>query len=187
MSALAATIALPFEIEICGAFTVFTGFLVFVFRDPERIPGNGFVSPADGTVRDVDEGKGYVSIYLALRNVHVTRAPTEGTVTAVERAKGAHAPAFSKRTEGNERVEMTFSTAAGDVRIVQMVGALARRIVPYVIKGQTISKAERLSLIRFGSRVDIFLPAQRARIVAKRGQKVRAGTTCIAEVIDVEV
>ena len=182
LSAAAAALAFPFTLIAATGFAGFTGFLMFVFRDPKRHPGDGIVAPADGKVREVDQDKGLVSIYLALRNVHVTRAPIEGTIDKVERSLGRHSPAFSKKTTKNERVEISMKTAVGNVSIIHMTGAIARRIVPYVESGESMVKAERLGLIRFGSRVDVYFPPGTVRLVAVKGQRLHAGVTPIAEV-----
>jgi phosphatidylserine decarboxylase len=184
MSAAAAVALFPFDMFVCGGLAVLTGFLMFVFRDPRRPAGKGIVAPADGTVREVDHEKGLVSIYLALRNVHVTRAPLEGTVSRMVRYPGRHLPAFSRRSPDNERVEVTMDTRIGPVTITHMSGILARRIVPYVDRGRVVEKADKLGLIRFGSRVDLVMPPGRIAISASVGQKLRAGVTSIAEVAD---
>jgi len=184
LSTAAAVAFLPFELYASIALASLALFLVFVFRDPKRTIGDGVVAPADGKVRDVDAVKGYVSTYLALRNVHVTRAPIDGVVTGKQRSRGKHAPAFSRRTEHNERLEISLRTGLGDISIVEMTGAVARRIVPYVQVGQALGKGEKMSLIRFGSRVDIFLPPATVRIVVKKGDRLRGGVTRIAEVLD---
>lgn len=183
-SALASAVAFPFMALASAVLIGFTLFMAFVFRDPNRSPGHGVVAPADGIVRDVDEGRGLISTYLALRNVHVTRTPVEGVVARTKRISGGHAPAFSKRAGHNEKVEVLLQTGLGEVSVVHMVGALARRIVPYVSEGQSLEKGARMGLIRFGSRVDLVLPRDRVRIVAKKGQRLRAGVTCVAEVLD---
>lgn len=157
---------------------------MFVFRDPSRSPGSGIVAPADGIVREVDPARGFVSIYLALCNVHVTRAPIEGVVSDLVRHPGKHLPAFSKRSPNNERVEMTLDTAIGQVVVMQMSGILARRIVPYIGKGDSLGKGTKLGLIRFGSRVDMYLPPDKVMIKTTEGQKLRAGVTCVAEALD---
>ena len=184
LSAAAAVALLPVYVYACAGFACFAGFLVFVFRDPARRAGAGIVAPADGTVREVDREKGLVSIYLALRNVHVTRAPIDGVVSKMVRHPGKHLPAFSKRSPNNERVEVTMDTSIGTVLITQMSGILARRIVPYVDRGHSMDKADRLGLIRFGSRVDLLMPPGSVRIKAEVGQRLRAGVTCVAEVVD---
>jgi phosphatidylserine decarboxylase len=181
---MGAVVTLPFLLYACAAFLGLALFLVFVFRDPNRRVGDGIVAAADGTVREIDRERGMVSTYLALRNVHVTRAPLAGKVEKTVRSPGKHSPAFSKNTARNERVEISVKTAIGEIRIIQTAGALARRIVPYVVEGQEITKAERMSLIRFGSRVDVYLPPASVKIVVEAGQKLNAGTTCIAEVLD---
>ena len=184
LSAAAAVATFFVSVYACVAFACLAGFLAFVFRDPSRSAGSGIVAPADGVVREVDHEKGLVSIYLALRNVHVTRAPTDGVVSKMVRYPGRHLPAFSARSPNNERVEVGMETGIGGITIMHMSGILARRIVPYVDQGIPLGKADRLGLIRFGSRVDLFLPPGRVRIKAQVGQRLRAGVTCVAEVAD---
>lgn len=184
LSSAAAAATLFLSTYACVGFVCLTGFLAFVFRDPPRSAGRGVVAPADGTVREVDHEKGLVSIYLALRNVHVTRAPMEGVVTKMVRYPGRHLPAFSARSPNNERVEVGMDTGIGRVTIMHMSGILARRIVPYVDRGHSLGKADRLGLIRFGSRVDLTMPPEKVRITARVGQRLRAGVTCVAEVSD---
>ena len=184
LSALASAIALPLQLYAGIGLLVLTLFLVCVFRDPRRTIGSGIVSPADGTVREVDGEKGLVSIYLALRNVHVTRSPVDGEIEGAVHRPGKHAPAFAKGTPANERLELAIRSRVGRISMVQMTGAIARRIVPYVEGGQIVGKGAKLSLIRFGSRVDIFLPPDSVRITVEKGRRLRAGVTCIAEELD---
>jgi phosphatidylserine decarboxylase len=184
IAVLAAAVSAPFYIYASIGFLGFAIFLIFVFRDPARTIAEGIVAPADGTVREVDAEKGLVSIYLALRNVHVTRSPVEGVVQKTMHVSGSHKPAFSKKTTSNERMEISLMSGIGQISMVQMTGALARRIVPYVKEGQSVGKGAKLSLIRFGSRVDLVLPPSKVRIVVSKGQKLRAGVTRIAEVSD---
>jgi phosphatidylserine decarboxylase len=184
LSATAAVAVLPLTVYATIALAALTVVFIFVFRDPKRTIGDGIVAPADGRVRHVDEEKGLVSTYLALRNVHVTRAPIEGVITRSERAHGKHAPAFSRKTEHNERLELSLRTRLGDVSIIEMTGAIARRIVPYVDIGQSLGKGEKLSLIRFGSRVDLFLPPSSVKILVRKGDRLKGGVTRIAEVRD---
>jgi phosphatidylserine decarboxylase len=184
IAASAAAISAPFYVYASIGFIGLTLFLVFVFRDPRRKISDGIVSPADGKVREVDAERGVVSIYLALRNVHVTRSPLDGLVEKTSHLPGSHRPAFSKKTTSNERFEISLKSAIGDISMIQMTGALARRIVPYVKDGQQVGRGEKLSLIRFGSRVDVLLPPAKARITVSKGQRLRAGVTIIAEVSD---
>jgi phosphatidylserine decarboxylase len=174
----------PFEPLASVPFACLAVFLLFVFRDPSRDAGNGIVAPADGTVREVDRARGLVSIYLALWNVHVTRAPLAGRVSNLVRHSGSHVPAFSVRSPGNMRVEVALDTDIGPVTATLMTGMVARRIVPYVDSDHKLAKADRLGLIMFGSRVDLVLPPDRVVITAEVGQRVRAGETCVAEVAD---
>ncbi len=182
LSALALAAAFPFSIIAAACFAGLTVFLLLVFRDPGRSVGDGIVSPADGTVREVDPRKGLVSIYLALRNVHVTRAPVNGRIDSIRRSSGTHAPAFSGKTLGNERAELALESVHGRITVVEMTGAIARRIVLYVRDGESLEKGQKLGLIRFGSRVDVFLPPESATITVAKGMKVKAGVTTIAEV-----
>ena len=184
MSAVASAVALPLQLFVGTGFVVLTIFLVCVFRDPKRSIGSGVVSPADGTVREIDHDKGLVSIYLALRNVHVTRAPVDGEIESSVHRPGRHMPAFAKGTPSNERLELSIRSSIGRVSMVEMTGAIARRIVSYVDTGQAVDKGARLSLIRFGSRVDVFLPPDSVRITVRKGQRLKAGVTCIAEESD---
>ena len=158
LSALAIVASFPISLVASVAFAGLTTFLLLMFRDPGRKIGRGIVSPADGTVREIDEGRRLVSIYLALRNVHVTRAPAQGIVEAIKLSPGTHAPAFSRRTLGNERAELALSSDLGQITVVEITGAVARRIVLYVKAGQSLAKGQKLGLIRFGSRVDVTLP-----------------------------
>jgi phosphatidylserine decarboxylase len=182
--AAAAAVSAPFSAAAAIALAALTSFFVVVFRDPSRDIGEGVVAPADGVVREVDEQKGLVSTYLALRNVHVTRAPFDGVVKKKNRVHGKHAPAFSRKTVHNERLEIQLGTRFGNISIVQMTGAIARRIVPYVDEGQSLGKGQKLGLIRFGSRVDLIMPPSSVKILVKKGDRLRAGVSRIAEVCD---
>jgi len=154
------------------------------FRDPERTPGPGIVAPADGVVQSIDEwedGRIRVAIFMDPLNVHVNRAPFDGTVRSVTHVDGAFVPAFDKDSDQNERVVWIFDTAAGELEVVQIAGAVARRIVPYLEAGGRVKKGERIGMIRLGSRVDTYLPPGVQPTVALR-QKSVAGVTTLAEV-----
>ncbi|MFB9582211.1 phosphatidylserine decarboxylase [Streptomyces goshikiensis] len=109
-------------------------------------------------------------------NVHVNRALLAGTVTSVEHIPGGFVPAFNKESENNERVVWHFDTELGDIEMVQIAGAVARRIVPYLPAGTKVEQGERIGLIRFGSRVDIYLPAG-VEVAVEVGDRTRAGVT----------
>ena len=113
--------------------------MLWFFRDPEReITQGRVISPADGVVQSImpwKDGRTRVAIFMSPLNVHVNRAPLAGTVTSVEHIPGGFVPAFNKESENNERVVWHFDTELGDIEMVQIAGAVARRIVPYVPQG----------------------------------------------------
>jgi len=137
--------------------------MLWFFRDPERTgssPG-GLLAPADGVVQSIDvqaDGRTRVATFMNPLNVHVNRAPVAGTVKSVTDIPGGFVPAFNKDSERNERVVWHFGTEIGDLEVVQIAGTLARRIIPYVGVGYSAAQGERIGLIRFGSRVDVYLP-----------------------------
>jgi phosphatidylserine decarboxylase len=165
-----------------GALLALAGFFAYFFRDPERHVAGGIVSPADGVVTSIDEaedGGHVVVIFMNLHNVHVNRAPCDGTVRRREHRLGSHLPAWAKESDRNERITWDLDTPHGDVRVVQIAGLLARRIVPYAKEGQRLRKGERLGIIRLGSRVDVHLPAGIQAAVGV-GDRVLAGSTTLA-------
>ncbi|HET6398240.1 MAG TPA: phosphatidylserine decarboxylase [Candidatus Thermoplasmatota archaeon] len=169
------------------------GFFAWFFRDPDRMVAQGLVSPADGRVtrlerlRDPDIGDAErICIFMSPIDVHVNRFPLSGTVARVTHHAGAHVPAFDKDSDANERVETLLSTAAGPVKVVQIAGTVARRIVPYIVRGQGAIKGARMGLIRFGSRCDVILPAGRAQWLVQPGDKVSAGSTQLAAIDGVD-
>ena len=153
------------------------------FRDPDRTPdGPGLVAAADGKIREVsrqDDGRWFVSTYLALYNVHVSRMPCDGTVLKQEHFEGDHRLAFSDTAHTNERMEWRIDTAYGELEMTQFSGAAARRIVPYVGPGATLSRGDRIGLIRFGSRVDLLLPHGLVPTV-REGERVRGAEDVVA-------
>ncbi|MEU7991386.1 phosphatidylserine decarboxylase [Streptosporangium canum] len=159
-----------------------TGGMLWFFRDPERTPGPArILSPADGVVQSIDpwpDGRTRVAIFMSPLDVHVNRAPLAGTVTSVEHVAGGFVPAFNKDSDKNERVVWHLDTALGDIELVQIAGAVARRIVPYLAAGAKVAKAERIGLIRLGSRVDLYLPEGIVPAVSV-GQRTVAGVTAL--------
>ncbi|MGA1793016.1 MAG: phosphatidylserine decarboxylase [Thermoplasmatota archaeon] len=193
--------SLPVAAIICGslyilAFPAFAlivlGFLFLIsgvvlglfFRDPERIVGEGVVSPADGRVTRVEMMRGrtcFVSIFMNVHNVHVNRMPWSGTILDVVHHPGGFAPAFNKDSDNNERTVTRFKTEFGTWEMTQIAGAVARRIVPYISPGDRLEKGDRFGLIRFGSRVDLkFTIPPGMELTVEIGQKVRAGSSEIA-------
>jgi phosphatidylserine decarboxylase len=154
--------------------------MLWFFRDPERAIGEGrVISPADGVVQSIDawpDGRTRVAVFMSPLNVHVNRAPMAGTVTSVEHVPGGFVPAFNKDSDRNERVVWHFDTELGDLEVVQIAGAVARRIIPYLPAGTKVEQGERVGLIRFGSRVDTYLP-QGVEPGVVVGQRTTAGVT----------
>ncbi len=158
-------------------------FLIF-FRDPERTIGPSIVAPADGRIREIkmDKKQAFISIFMEVNNVHVNRMPLEGTITDISYFPGKHLRAWKKESDLNERLRLTLSTALGTVQVVQIAGLIARRVYPYVQKGDRLQKGERIGIIRLGSRVDVILPSDNIKtITVKVGDPVLAGVTTIAE------
>jgi len=169
-----------------------TIFFIMFFRDPERKTGNGIVACADGKIREISEinEKGIgesicVSTFMNVHNVHVNRAPFDGTVKDIVHISGVHLPAFKKESEKNERAVIFLDTNIGQIKIVLIAGTLARRIVPYVNRWDKIKKGSRIGIIRLGSRVNLYLPKKAVKkICVKKGERVIAGEDSIAEVND---
>jgi phosphatidylserine decarboxylase len=166
-------------------------FGLWFFRDPERMPPENerfVVSPADGRVvavtpdRALDAPATRVSIFMSPLDVHVNRNPVSGTVVHVRHTAGKFRAAFAdKASLDNERNAVVLESGGRRYVVVQIAGALARRIVCRVAPGDRVRRGERFGLIMFGSRVDVFLPAGVEPMVAV-GARVHAGTSAIAEV-----
>lgn len=168
------------RLALATATTAFAGGASLFFRDPSRAPGDGLIlAAADGVVKAVElqpDGRTRVSTYMSLRDVHVNRAPVDGQVLSQEHRSGGYLPAFRKESERNERLVWTIASTHGQIELTQIAGTLARRIVPYLGVGQNVTRGGRLGLIRFGSRVDVYLPAGIAAAV-RPGQRMTAGRT----------
>jgi len=166
--------------------------MIIFFRDPDRNIGKGIVACADGRIREICNMKDHdvgnctrISTFMNLYNVHVNRIPFAGTIKNIVHKKGFHLPAFKKESEKNEQVIITMETKIGILKIKQIAGTLARRIVPYIQKGNKLKKGEKIGIIRFGSRVDVYLPNKYIKkINVKRGDIVKAGENTIAEIND---
>jgi phosphatidylserine decarboxylase len=170
---------------------VMTLFMAYFFRDPERnIPqGDGlFVSPADGKViliKDVYE-KDYlksdakeVSIFMSPLNVHVNRAPYDGVVGLVKHSPGKFIAAYKDDASmKNENIVMVLDSQAGMILVRQVAGSIARRAVCKVKPGDSLKRGERYGMIKFGSRLDVYMPVN-TNIKVTLGKKVKAGETII--------
>jgi phosphatidylserine decarboxylase len=183
------------------AFAPLTIWCIAFFRDPERTPPPGerlIVSPADGVllpiveaVPPVELGLGLeprrrLSIFMNVFNVHVNRMPVSGSVVALAYRPGRFFNAsFDKASQHNERMSarirpLKSADPLGDLAVVQIAGLVARRIVCDLKQGDAVVRGTRYGMIRFGSRLDVYLPPS-ARIVVQEGIVTRAGETVLAE------
>jgi phosphatidylserine decarboxylase len=172
-------------------FGALGAFMAYFFRDPERIvptaPGL-VVSPADGRVVIAGPSDGrwsppgewqQVTIFLSPMDVHMNRTPVGGRVTRIEYRPGKFLPAYKEDASENELNEIWIDHDGEPVVVRQIVGVLARRVVCRVEEGQSLERGERIGLMKFGSRMDVFLPI-RAQLLVQVGQTVVAGETVLA-------
>ena len=183
-------------------FAPLTLWSVAFFRDPDRLAPEGeglVISPADGRLLPIahavppeELGLGpaprvRLSIFMDVFNVHVNRVPADGTVVALSYRKGRFFNAsFDKASEHNERMSIRIRLQekrdVDDLAVVQIAGLVARRIVCDLVQGQQVRRGERFGIIRFGSRVDVYLPPG-ATVLAPENQRVQAGTTVLAKLM----
>ncbi len=174
-------------------FLILAAFFLFFFRDPDRTPPAGphvVVSPADARVMAVGAftGKGappgewqWISMFLSPLDVHVNRVPVSGVVSRVEYHPGQFLPAYKPEAgELNEWTEVLVDTPSGPVVVRQIVGILARRIVTRLTVGDKVEAGQRFGVMKFGSRIDMFLPLS-STVLTKVGDKVVGGETVIAK------
>lgn len=176
-------------------FSALAAFLLNFFRDPHRV-GSGrhvdVLSPADGTVvliRDIPDGEIWpaltkqVSIFMSIFDVHVNRAPITGKIVHYRYSPGKKIPALShKSSTDNEQNLIVMTDGRGaTLAFKQIAGLLARRIVFDRKEGDDVARGERIGMIKFGSRVDVFFPSH-ASILVKVGDKPKVGLTVIAEI-----
>ena len=168
-----------------------TFFLVFFFRDPVRIAPEGenlIIAPADGKIiklekiyenRYLKENVTKISIFMSLFNVHVNRVPVTGTVEKINYNKGKFISAFKdKASLDNEQNSIIIDTGSRKIIVKQIAGVIARRIICKLSEKQKVKAGEKLGLICFGSRADIFIPGE-VEIKIKIGDTVKAGKTVI--------
>jgi len=173
-----------------GGLLVFLGLFIFsFFRDPDRAipqePGL-IVAPADGRVvvvkEESDQGRPgkRISIFLAIWNVHVNRAPAAGKITRLEYKPGKFLAAWDENASlQNEQNIFTQATEHGEIVYKQIAGWVARRVVSWKKAGDEVARGERIGLVRFGSRMDIWLPGE-AEIAVKVGENVKGGSSVLA-------
>ena len=175
---------------------VATAWCAYFFRDPPRVtplrdglvvaPADGRVSLIGSAVPPEDLGLGptaltRVSIFMSVFDCHVNRSPVSGRIEKIVYRKGLFLNAdLDKASEDNERNSFLIATTNRRIAVVQIAGLIARRIVPFVNESQTVAAGERIGMIRFGSRVDVYLPEGVTPLVAE-GQSSIAGETVIAD------
>jgi phosphatidylserine decarboxylase len=174
-----------------SGFAALGAFFAYFFRDPDRVvpPGPGLVvSPADGRVMMAGPSDArwsppgewkQITIFLSPLDVHMNRTPVDGRVTRIAYRPGKFLPAYKEDANENELNEIWIDHGGEPVVVRQVVGVLARRIVCRVAEGQQLARGERIGLMKFGSRMDVFLPV-RADIAVLAGQHVVAGETVLA-------
>ncbi|MGY1749721.1 phosphatidylserine decarboxylase [Modestobacter sp. SYSU DS0511] len=176
-------------------FLALTGYMAVFFRDPDRRcdtvppPDDEVISPADGVVMVAGEPQPgvapegdwqQVSVFLSVVDVHVNRSPYRGRVTSASYRPGSFLAAYRKESaHRNERSELWLADGDRTVVFRQIVGVLARRIVTRVREGQQVATGERIGLMKFGSRMDVFVPRE-CTVTVTEGQRVRGGETVIA-------
>ncbi|MGH7885041.1 MAG: phosphatidylserine decarboxylase family protein [Thermodesulfobacteriota bacterium] len=174
-------------------FFILTIFVLFFFRDPERVivyNSDAFVSPADGRVIEISEHpendyleKNYkrISIFLSIFDCHINRFPVSGKVLGTKYHPGRFIMAFKKSSsELNEKLSTFIESTNGiHIVLVQVAGFLARRIISSASLDNEFSQGQRFGMIKFGSRVDLYIPLE-SRVEVTLGQKVRAGETILA-------
>ena len=187
-------IVTPFFIFLGIILAILSIYIFYFFRDPNRtIPQDDFiVSPADGIITYIGDTKTpidienkyevykKISIFLSIFDVHVNRMPIDGTIKEIQYIPGNFINAtLDKSSEKNEKNIIKINNGTYDYFVVQIAGLIARRIICNVNKNQDIKKGERIGIIKFGSRVDLYLPKSNKVLVSK-GQKVIGGETIIS-------
>jgi phosphatidylserine decarboxylase len=174
---------------VVGVLTLFT---IYFFRDPERrqdFPENTVVAPADGRILKIHGMEGSdsplgepatkVSIFMSVFNVHVNRIPASGRIAEIVYHPGRFFSAnLDKASAENENNRIIVKSAGKRIMFVQIAGLIARRIACWIAEGDEVKAGQRFGLIRFGSRLDVYLPRE-IRVMVAEGQKVKAGETIL--------
>jgi phosphatidylserine decarboxylase len=176
--------------------TIATLWCAYFFRDPPRVTPvrDGIVvAPADGRVSQIasampprelelgDRPLPRISIFMSVFDCHVNRSPVSGRIERVVYRAGKFLSAdLDKASEDNERNAFVIATAGARIGVIQIAGLVARRIVPFAREGELVAAGQRIGMIRFGSRVDVYLP-EGARALAAEGQTAIAGETVLAD------
>lgn len=176
--------------------SIFLGFVTYFFRNPKRnlLSGDSkIICPADGKIVVIeevqmneyfDDRRLQVSVFMSPTNVHVNRTPIAGEVKYSAYHPGKYLVAWHpKSSELNERTSIVIDNGSFDIMMRQIAGKLARRIVNYLEEGHEVEQGEQFGFIKFGSRVDLFLPLN-TKVDVRLGQKVKGGVTVIGELVE---
>ena len=158
------------------------GFFAVFFRDPEREPGPGVVSAADGRVIRVaeEEGRWRIAVFMNVTDFHVNRFPLDAGVDGIDDSGEGFRPAYAPDAIHNVQRRYRLTSRFGPVEVIQMTGVVARRLVSLVEPGEAYRKGDRLGMILLGSRVDVLLPVGAFRPAVKPGDRVWAGRSTVA-------
>lgn len=185
-----------FHYIVAAAILAFlAAFVFYFFRDPDRIvptDPNSLVSPADGRIVVItDETHNAkpdgrpgtrISIFLAIWNVHVNRSPEAGTIARCDYRPGKFLAAMVERASlENEQNVISLSTSSGEIVFKQIAGLIARRVVCWMKPGDIVQRGQRIGLVRFGSRVDLWIP-RGSEVLVKLGDHVKGGASILARV-----
>ena len=188
-------VKIPFLPIMAGLFSLILLFSLNFFRDPERTIPEGddiIISPADGKVTtvttindpDIGENSKLISIFLNIFDVHANRVPISGKVISVNHKDGRFVSAFRHdATDVNEQTITLFDTSLGTVKVKQIAGLLARRILCYAKSGEKMDKGDRLGFIMFGSRTDVIFPPS-VNVLVNVGQRVIGTETIIGKFVN---
>jgi phosphatidylserine decarboxylase len=180
---------------LAGPFLALSAYMALFFRDPDRrcdaepADPDAVLSPADGVVMVAGDPQPgvppagnwqQVSVFLSVVDVHVNRSPYRGEVTDCSHRRGSFLAAYRKESaHRNERSELWLRDGERTVVFRQIVGVLARRIVTRTAVGERLATGQRMGLMKFGSRMDVFLPPE-CEIIVEKGQRVRGGESVLA-------
>lgn len=181
---------------LCGLFGIVFGMVLYFFRDPRRIlerDQNIYYSPADGKVTDIttvslpdlsESDFLRIGIFMSILDVHVQRSPVSGEVDFVSHQPGKNYPAYDPAASvENDQITMGIRTRQGLILVKQIAGILARKCVNYAKPEERITSGQRYGLIKFGSRVELFLPPD-VSVITAIGNQVFGGITPLAEIKD---
>ncbi len=173
---------------------ILAGFIAYFFRNPIRIvppEPDIYVAPADGKVLYITKGEDpeigqtlTIGIFLSIFNVHITKSPLNGTIKKVEYHPGKFLNALNeKSSDENEHNIVTIAEENGmTVKVKQIAGIIARRIVNFTKEGEKVTKGQEIGLIRFGSRVELILPAENVKVLVKPSDKIQGGQTPVIQI-----